>query len=80
MKQHQMTHKFREVGTEDGNSSFAPAVSLTTSSTLVMPSSSLSPIKTTSSGELDTLYSSPSTSTLGESWGHHAVLKTFHSQ
>ena len=52
MKQHQMTHKFREGGSEDGNSSSTSVVSMTTSPTMVMTSPSLVPITMASPGEV----------------------------
>ena len=49
MKQHQMTHKFREGGSEEGNSSSASVV---TSPTMVMASPSLLPMTMASPGDL----------------------------
>ena len=48
MKQHQMTHKFREGGSEEGNSSSASVVS----PTMVMASPSLVPMTMASPGDL----------------------------
>ena len=69
MKQHQMTHKFREGGSEEGNSSSA---AVATSPTMVMASPSLVPMTMASPGDSKTgeasssspLTSPPSSETL----------------
>lgn len=65
MKQHQMTHKFREGGSEEGNSSSASVTSVATSPTMVMSSPSLVPMTMSSPGDLkagEASSSSPMTS------------------
>ena len=52
MKQHQMTHKFRDGGSEEGNSSTASVTSMATSPTMVITSPPLVPMTMASPGDL----------------------------